>query len=89
MSFCLVLVKFTHGGLLVLNPFESINLGNEAYLKSQDEKLEKCKQKALDFKNELDSLDDNHKRLLADWVFKTAFSKEFIKQIQHLSSNSF
>lgn len=55
----------------------------------QSEKLEKCKKKALDFKNELDGLDDNHKRLLADWVVKTAFSKEFIKQIQHLSSNSF
>lgn len=72
-----------------MNPFENINLSNEAYLKMQSEKLEKCKKKALDFKNELDGLDDNHKRLLADWVVKTTFSIEFIKQIQSAASNSF
>lgn len=72
-----------------MNPFENINLGNEAYLKSQDEKLEKCKQKALDFKNELDGLDNNHKRLLADWAVKTAFYIEFIKYIQDNPQNSF
>ena len=72
-----------------MNPFENINLGNEAYLKTQNEKLEKCKKKALDFKNELDGLDDNHKRLLAEWVVKASLPMEFIKQIQSASLNSF
>ena len=69
-----------------MNPFENINLGNEAYLKTQNEKLEKCKKKAFDFKNELD---DNHKRLLAEWVVKASLPMEFIKQIQSASLNSF
>lgn len=72
-----------------MNPFDNFNNSNEVYLKSQDEKLEKCKQKALDFKDELDGLDDDHKNILAEWVVKTAFSMEFIKQIQTFSPNSF
>ncbi len=72
-----------------MNPFENINLGNEAYLKSQDEKLEKCKQKALDFINELDGLDNNHRSLFAEWFATTTFLMRFMKQIQFSSPNSF
>ena len=66
-----------------MNPFENINLGNEAYLKTQNEKLEKCKQKAIDFTNEFEGLDFNHRSLFADWAVKTAFCIEFIKYMQN------
>ncbi|MBQ4024237.1 MAG: hypothetical protein II611_02460 [Treponema sp.] len=70
-----------------MNPFEIFNKSNATYLNMQDEKLEKCKQKALELSNELDGLDSNHKNLLAEWVAKTAFFMEFMKQIQSTSPN--